>query len=103
NVRGSAVAYRHAGGQWIATSLPLPENASVHIVSTSDRDERAFVDVASHLLPSTLYLADLETAAAEAVKAAPARFDAAGALVEQFEATSPDGTRIPYFVVRPKG
>jgi len=35
------------------------------------------------------------------VKTLPAKFDAARLTVEQLEATSKDGTRIPYFVVRP--
>jgi prolyl oligopeptidase len=102
NVRGGAIVYRHVGGSWVANALPLPENASVNIVSANDRDERAFVDVASYLLPNTLYLADLATAAATPVKSAPARFDASGAVVEQFEAQSRDGTLVSYFVVRPK-
>jgi prolyl oligopeptidase len=33
----------------------------------------------------------------------PARFDAIGLVVEQFEAVSADGTAVPYFIVRPKG
>jgi prolyl oligopeptidase len=33
----------------------------------------------------------------------PAFFDATGMTTEQLEATSKDGTKIPYFVVRPKG
>ena len=33
----------------------------------------------------------------------PAYFDATGMKMEQFEATSKDGTKIPYFVVTPKG
>jgi prolyl oligopeptidase len=37
------------------------------------------------------------------VKQLPARFDASNDEVEQLEATSSDGTRIPYFVVHPKG
>ena len=37
------------------------------------------------------------------VKTMPAFFDAKGITTEQFEATSKDGTKIPYFVVRPKG
>jgi prolyl oligopeptidase len=36
------------------------------------------------------------------VKQLPPRFDAATMAVDQFEATSKDGTKIPYFVVRPK-
>jgi len=37
-----------------------------------------------------------------AIKSLPARFDASGLATEQFEATSKDGTKIPYFVTRPK-
>ena len=37
------------------------------------------------------------------VKTMPAFFDAKGITTEQLEATSKDGTKIPYFVVRPKG
>ena len=37
-----------------------------------------------------------------AIKSAPARFNAANLTIEQFEATSKDGTKIPYFVTRPK-
>jgi prolyl oligopeptidase len=102
NVRGSAVAYRFDGSAWQAMSLPLPENASVQTVSTSDRDESAFLDVAGYLLPNTLYLADLATNTAEPVKSMPGRFDASKAVVEQFDAISKDGTAVPYFVVRPR-
>jgi prolyl oligopeptidase len=102
NVRGNAVAYRFENGAWQASPLALPDNASVSLVATSDRDERAFIDVAGYLLPNTLYLTDLAADTAEPVKSMPARFDAARAAVEQFEATSQDGTQIPYFVVRPR-
>ena len=34
----------------------------------------------------------------EPIKSLPARFDAAGLVTEQFEATSADGTKIPYFI-----
>ena len=37
------------------------------------------------------------------VKSMPAFFDATGVKTEQFEAVSKDGTKIPYFVVTPKG
>src|SRR3954453_22468171 len=102
NVRGSAVAYRFEGGRWIGEKLLLPEYASVHLVSRSDRDERAFLDVAGYLMPNALYLADLAKATAEPVKLLPPRFDSANLVVEQFEAVSADGTAVPYFVVLPK-
>ena len=39
----------------------------------------------------------------QVLKTSPAYFDPAGATVEQHEATSKDGTKIPYFIVKPKG
>ena len=36
------------------------------------------------------------------IKATEPKFDAGTHVVEQLEATSKDGTKIPYFVVRPK-
>ncbi len=102
DVRGNAAAYRFDSGRWTQTPLALPDNASIHVVAAGDRDDRVLIDVASFLQPSTLYLADLAAAAIEPVKAAPGRFDADAAIVEQFEARSSDGTLVPYFVVRPK-
>ena len=42
-------------------------------------------------------------AAATQLKALAPRFDASKAVVEQREATSKDGTKIPYFMLHPKG
>jgi prolyl oligopeptidase len=103
NVQGSAVTFRFEAGTWVASSLPLPDNASVHIIAASDREDRAFVDVAGFLTPNTLWLVELEAGTAAPVKSLPARFDAANSIVEQFEAASADGTSVPYFIVRPKG
>ena len=62
-----------------------------------------FLTAEGFLTPSTLYVADAAAPAApEAIKHLPARFDASQHGVEQFEATSSDGTKIPYFVVRRK-
>lgn len=100
NVRGALYAYAPAeGGAWTRTRLDLPANSAVGVGSTSDRDDRLFVTVSNHLTPQTLYLADADALTAEPVKALPAKFDAAGMTVDQFEARSADGTMIPYFVV----
>jgi prolyl oligopeptidase len=50
-------------------------------------------------VPTTLFFADGKGEPVR-IKSLPARFDAANLVTEQFEATSKDGTRIPYFVVR---
>jgi prolyl oligopeptidase len=102
NVQGSAVVYRFAAGGWTASPLALPEHASVHIVAASRREDRAFVDVAGFLTPNALWLVEPGSGTAAPVKSLPARFDAANSVVEQFEATSADGTSVPYFIVRPK-
>jgi len=102
NVQGAAISYRFADGKWTAAPIALPGQASVQIVAANDRDDRAFVDVAGYLTPNTLFLADAAAGSAAAVKSLPPRFDAAGSAVEQFEATSKDGTAVPYFVIRPR-
>jgi prolyl oligopeptidase len=103
NVKGRALVFhRAADGAWSRQGLPLPDKAAISIVDTDDRSDLAFLQVDSFLDPPTLYLADTAGTGLKPVKSLPARFDASKDVVEQFEATSSDGTRIPYFVVRPK-
>ncbi|MGO4408445.1 MULTISPECIES: prolyl oligopeptidase family serine peptidase [unclassified Brevundimonas] len=100
NVRGAVYVYEpNASGEWARTRLDLPQNVSVGVGSTSDRDDKVFVTVAGYLNPSSLYLADAATGDAAVVKSLPAKFDATGMTVDQFQARSADGTMIPYFVV----
>jgi prolyl oligopeptidase len=82
--------------------LPLPEHASVHVVAASDRADQAFVDVAGYLTPNSLWLVEPDSGTARPVKSLSPRFDAPDLVVEQQEATSRDGTAVPYFVIRPR-
>ncbi len=100
NVRGSAYAYQRGAAGWTRARLPLPENVTVSLGSVEQGSDRLFVSVTGFLTPQTLYLADAAAGTAEIVKQAPAKFDATGLVVEQHEATSADGTKIPYFLVR---
>ena len=100
NVRGAAYVYTpNPSGEWSRTRLDLPANSTVGLGSASEQDDRIFVSVAGYLNPSTLSLVDAATGEMAEVKAIPAKFDASGMTVEQFEARSADGTMIPYFVV----
>jgi prolyl oligopeptidase len=105
NVVGKAVVFKDGGheGWWEPTELPVPENAAVHLGSSSRSKQQLFYTYEGFLTPSTLALADVAVAKADVVRAAPARFDGSRHVVEQHEATSKDGTKIPYFVVRPNG
>ncbi|GAA0615460.1 prolyl oligopeptidase family protein [Brevundimonas kwangchunensis] len=100
NVRGSIYSYTpNPAGEWSRTRLNLPENTTVGIGSSSDHDDRVFVSASGYLTPSTLYLADATDGSTEQMKSLPAKFNADGMVVEQYEARSADGTMIPYFVV----
>ncbi len=89
-------------GGWTETPLPSPDNSAIHLGSFSRESGDLFYSFEGFLTPSTLSLADVNAFKAKVVKKAPERFDASKDVVEQFEATSKDGTKIPYFVVHPK-
>ncbi|MFN3512667.1 MAG: prolyl oligopeptidase family serine peptidase [Phenylobacterium sp.] len=102
DVKGAVDVYNFQGGKWSAKRLPLPKDATLTLRAASGRDDQLFVAAEGFLSPSSLWLADAATGTAARVKTSPARFDASKHVVEQFWATSTDGTKIPYFVVRPK-
>jgi prolyl oligopeptidase len=58
---------------------------------------------ADFLQPDSLQLGRTGSDAHEPLKSLPAFFNANGMRVEQRFATSKDGTRVPYFVIWPKG
>lgn len=101
NVRGSVYVLRSqdGAGEWARTRLELPENVTVGLGSADTESDQIFVNVSGYLNPNSLWLADAGTGQVEQVRSLPARFDASGMVVEQFEARSADGTMIPYFVV----
>jgi len=104
NVKGRVlVASRGPDGTWATTRMPLPDNVSTDVLATKAKSDEAFIGVTGYLTPSSVWLADAARATAVQVKTLAPRFDASRSEVEQFEATSKDGTKIPYFIVHPKG
>jgi prolyl oligopeptidase len=104
NVRGRAYVYRRqSDGTWSKQRLALPDNDAIDIVSADLHGDSAFLRVAGFLQPSSLWLADTKAGTVTMVKSLPAKFDASNLTVDQFEATSKDGTKVPYFVVHKKG
>jgi prolyl oligopeptidase len=101
NVRGRTLLFTpSAKGKWQRRQLELPENSTLSVASTSATDDEALIGVTSFLTPPSLYLADAARGTAHQIMAQPPKFDATNLVVEQHEATSSDGTRIPYFIVR---
>ncbi len=101
DVVGKLLAMKPGAKGWETMEVTLPENGAVRIVSTDAFSRDVLVNYASYLQPDTLYLMD-EGGKPEAIKSLPARFDAAPFVTEQRFATSKDGTRVPYFIVRAK-
>ena len=69
--------------------------------ATSPYSNSYFFTYTTFIQPTTLYFAD-ETGVKE-VKRLPVMWDSSGMKVDQFEATSKDGTKIPFFVVSREG
>ncbi|WP_434404078.1 prolyl oligopeptidase family serine peptidase [Sphingobium sp. DN12] len=103
NVRGRVRVYARGATGWTAQPVDLPDNATISTVAASDKSDKLYLSVAGFLAPTTLWAMDAADPKPVQVKAMPARFDAAGLVVEQFEAVSSDGTKIPYFIVHKKG
>jgi prolyl oligopeptidase len=101
NVIGSVHVFSRQGEDWNDRRLALPGQGTADIVSTNDYGPQALFSFQNYLTPTTLYF-DVADNQPRAIKSLPARFDASDMVTEQFEATSKDGTKVPYFVTRPK-
>ena len=101
NVRGKLTTLTPAPDGWTREELPLPGLGTVRVTSTDDWQSSFFYSYTDFLNPASLFLVD--KGKAEKVKTAPEFFNASGMKVEQYQATSKDGTKIPYFLVTPKG
>jgi prolyl oligopeptidase len=66
-----------------------------------DESNAVWLVSADFLSPTTLSLADIGRKP-EILKSNPSFFDGSSHVIEQHFATSADGTRVPYFLVRPK-
>ncbi|NNH69524.1 S9 family peptidase [Nocardia uniformis] len=104
DVRGRATVYTpQPDGSWSAAPVPVPDNATVNAVDADQSGHTAYLSVTSFLTPTTLFSLDTATARLASVKTAPARFDSSRYVVEQLKVAAPDGTLVPYFVVRASG
>lgn len=102
NVVGKVLQFNFENGAWVSKQVPLPDNATLGIASSSDETDQIMYTVSGFLEPTTLYYSD-GSAPPAVLKTSPAYFTPEGMDVEQHEAVSKDGTKIPYFIVKPKG
>jgi len=101
NVRGRLYRLTLGDDGWSSEEIELPGMGTIAIGSTGDVDDSFFFTYTDFTTPSSLYLVR-DGGKAEKVKSSPSWFDSTGMSVAQHEATSKDGTKIPYFVFMPK-
>jgi prolyl oligopeptidase len=108
NVRGRLYRLTPGVDGWSKEELALPGIGTVRLDVRgssgsffSDATDSFFFTYTDFVTPSSLYLAT-DDAEPVQVKSSPAWFDPDGMEVAQYEATSKDGTKIPYFVWAPK-
>ena len=103
NVVSRLLRFTHGDDGWHREPLDVPDLGAIDVVTADDKSDRFFYNYTGFLTPSTLFEADALDNAHTEVRSEPAWFDSDGMEVAQFEATSADGERIPYFVVMPEG
>jgi len=102
NVRSRGAVFDWTAKGWRATPLALPDNSTVSIRATNTLGDQVFLETTSFISPPTLWFSDGRRRALQRVKSVKPQFDATGLVAEQYEATSKDGVRIPYFIVHRK-
>jgi prolyl oligopeptidase len=102
NVKGAIEVYAREGDVWRGTRLDLPKDSALVVRAAQKSGSLLFVTSESFLKPTKMWWADAASGKAGGVRALPARFAASTHVVEQNWATSRDGTKVPYFLVRPQ-
>ncbi len=97
-------------GAWRHAELKAPYPGTLSVTALYDPllpadplAEAFFLNASDFLKPDSLQLGRTGTDTLEVLKSRPAFFDASGLRAEQRFARSKDGTRVPYFVIWPKG
>jgi prolyl oligopeptidase len=106
NVSGKILYYvppdTQTGNEWTSKEIALPGLATVGVFSTSAYTNNLMVWYEDFLNPTSVSLLSDPGGTPKEIKSLPARFDAGGFQVHQYQATSRDGTSIPYYVVAAK-
>jgi prolyl oligopeptidase len=103
NVSGAIDVYTPGSSGWTSKRLALPAGSALSIRAADRGSDRAYVVSESFLEPPALWAVNAATGDVDKVKQLSARFEASRDVVEQHFAISNDGTRVPYFLVHPKG
>ncbi|MDE1145418.1 MAG: hypothetical protein PW843_02210 [Azospirillaceae bacterium] len=95
NVRGRLTVLTRTDDAWKSARVALPDMSAVSIKTSSEDKDRVTVTVAGFLSPTAQWSVDLDSATATLAKAGAPGFDAGPYTVDQWQAVSVDGTRVP--------
>jgi prolyl oligopeptidase len=107
DVKNKLAVLTHGPSGWTRTPMPIGAlefgTTSVSAVD-ADESDAVWLTVTDYLTPTTLMMAEAggPPDSVEVLKTMPAFFDSSKHVVEQHFATSKDGTKVPYFLVRAK-
>ncbi len=103
NVQSRVITLTPTSNGWRRQEVALPSlgAASARPVDRYASDQ-VFVTYQDFLTPPTLFIGEAREPI-EKLKSMPAFFDASGMMVQQLEASSRDGARVPYFIVGKRG
>ena len=100
SVKARVFELTSVAGKWQKREVKLPGVGTASVAAVNDlTSDQYFLTFTDFLTPTTELLGKPGVDKHEPLKHLPAFFNAAGLKVQQLEATSKDGTRIPYFVV----
>ena len=103
NVQGRVTCYTPSTDGWTAMPVDVPDKSAVAVAASDVHSDVGYLTINSFLSPPALWHLDSAAGRAATVAVMRPQFNSAGESVDQWEATSRDGTRIPYFVVHPSG
>lgn len=102
SVQTSLHIYKLRDESWHSTPLQSQSEGAQEMVAGSAWSDQFFFTFESFLTPTTLYFYDPQSGARELARL-PERFDASKMQLEQHWATSLDGTKVPYYLIKGTG
>lgn len=102
NVTSQLYTYTLINGKWKSRKVQTPDLGNVFLVSADEFSDQYFFGFENFITPSTLFVADAEKNIVRPIKSLPSFFGSNKYSVQQFKASSKDGTLIPYFLVSAK-
>ncbi|MEL7311127.1 MAG: prolyl oligopeptidase family serine peptidase [Pseudomonadota bacterium] len=99
NVASRVLLLSRGDAGWQTEDVDLPGTGQASIYFADSREDTVFINYEGFLTPDTLLAYSAKSGEMTPVNSLPAKFDAEGLTVSQFQAVSKDGTRVPYFVV----